>query len=63
MEAMINRLNQLWCEIMHDAPMWPIHGRYECRTCGRHYQVDWAAEELSKNSAVLATFSLAGASK
>jgi len=22
--------------------MWPIHGRYECRTCGRHYSVPWA---------------------
>ncbi len=22
--------------------MWPIHGRYECRTCGRRYPVEWA---------------------
>jgi hypothetical protein len=34
-----------WCELMHDSPMWPIHGRYQCRTCGRHYSVPWLAEQ------------------
>jgi hypothetical protein len=28
--------------VMHDSPMWPIHGEYECRTCGRRYPVLWA---------------------
>jgi len=27
----------LWCNVMHASPMWPIHGHYECRTCGRRY--------------------------
>jgi hypothetical protein len=27
---------------MHDAAMWPIHGQYQCRTCGRRYAVPWA---------------------
>jgi hypothetical protein len=26
-----------WCTLMHDSVMWPVHGEYECRTCGRHY--------------------------
>ena len=27
----------LWCSVMHESPMWPIHDHYECRTCGRRY--------------------------
>jgi len=23
--------------------MWPVHGEYQCRTCGRRYPVPWAA--------------------
>jgi hypothetical protein len=26
--------------------MWPIHGHYECRTCGRQYPVPWAPDEI-----------------
>lgn len=35
------RLAELWCEVVHDAPTWPIHGHYHCRTCGREYLVTW----------------------
>jgi hypothetical protein len=28
---------------MHGSPMWPIHAQYECRTCGRHFPVQWAS--------------------
>jgi hypothetical protein len=38
---MMNRISELWCGLMHAAAMWPIHGHYECRTCGRRYPVDW----------------------
>jgi hypothetical protein len=31
----------LWCRFMHTEPMWPSHGQYECRTCGRRFQVCW----------------------
>jgi hypothetical protein len=31
----------LWCRLMHTAPMWPSHGQYECRTCGRRRRVCW----------------------
>jgi len=27
------RLGTLWCALMHDSTMWPIHGEYRCRTC------------------------------
>jgi hypothetical protein len=40
------KLGMLWCDLMHDSPMWPIHGRYECRTCGRRYAVPWADNRL-----------------
>lgn len=39
---MMHTLATLWCEIVHDSPMWPIHGRYECRVCGREYPVEWS---------------------
>jgi hypothetical protein len=44
------KLGTLWCAFMHDAPMWPIHGAYQCRTCGRHYPVPWAAKTRAQNS-------------
>ena len=36
------RLGVLWCRLMHDSTMWPIHGSYRCRTCARNYAVPWA---------------------
>jgi len=38
-------LGALWCSLMHDSPMWPIHGHYECRECGRRYAVPWATQQ------------------
>ena len=37
------RFRELWCNLMHDSPMWPIHEEYQCRSCGRHYPVPWAS--------------------
>ena len=34
-------LAKLWCRTMHGSPMWPSHGHYQCRTCGREYPVPW----------------------
>ncbi len=34
-------VGELWCRLMHATPMWPSHGHYECRTCGRNYPVPW----------------------
>jgi len=39
----------LWCRLMHTAPMWPAHGQYECRTCGRRQRVCW--EEIAQSPA------------
>ncbi len=41
------RFRTRWCIAMHDSPMWPIHGEYECRTCGTHHLVPWNAERLT----------------
>jgi len=30
-------LGTFWCSLMHDSPMWPVHGEYQCRACGRRY--------------------------
>jgi hypothetical protein len=42
------KLGTLWCALMHDSPMWPIHGEYRCRTCGRHYPVPWGADTMER---------------
>jgi hypothetical protein len=59
-----DKLGSLWCSFTHQAPMWPIHGRYECRTCGRLHRVPWADAKPSRRvSASIAEFgprSLAG---
>lgn len=35
-------IGRVWCRVMHDSPMWPIHGHYQCGACGRHFPVRWA---------------------
>lgn len=40
----------LWCEFFHDQAMWPINGRYQCRTCLRYTEVPW--EGTNANSTV-----------
>jgi hypothetical protein len=27
----------IWCRMMHESLLWPVHGHYHCRTCGRRY--------------------------
>lgn len=41
MKANQARIADLWCKLMHTEPMWPSHGQYECRTCGRRHPVGW----------------------
>jgi len=43
-QSAARRLGTLWCDVMHDSPMWPIHGQYTCRSCGRSYPVPWASD-------------------
>ena len=40
------RIADLWCKLMHTEPMWPSHGQYECRTCGRRHRVCWEQPAL-----------------
>ena len=47
------RFGTFWCDFMHDSPMWPIHGEYECRVCGRRYPVSWAEDTPLPMSAQL----------
>jgi hypothetical protein len=48
-----NGLSELWCNLMHESPMWPIHGHYQCRDCGRIYRVPWTeADERPKQTSV-----------
>ena len=39
MRAFIEQIKKVWCDQMHKAVMWPIHGRYRCSTCLREYNV------------------------
>jgi hypothetical protein len=32
-----SRIGTLWCTLAHESVMWPVHGEFECRSCGRHY--------------------------
>jgi hypothetical protein len=41
MKSLRFRLGALWCKSMHPAPMWPVHGHYQCPTCLRSYPVPW----------------------
>src|SRR5580692_8973281 len=54
-----SKLGAMWCGFMHDAPMWPIHGQYQCRTCGRHYPVQWVGDAFppERGKAIAATAS------
>ncbi len=45
------KIGALWCSFLHDSPTWPIYGHYDCRVCGRRYQVPWA--ELKSPRAAL----------
>jgi hypothetical protein len=47
MRESMERLGSLWCGVMHDVPMWPIHGQYECRRCGRRRPVAWDAAGMA----------------
>jgi len=40
-QSTAGKFGVLWCDLMHDAPMWPIHGRYICSRCLRQHPVAW----------------------
>jgi len=36
-EKLQQNIGTIWCGVMHESLTWPVHGHYECRTCGRRY--------------------------
>jgi len=46
----MKRLKEFWCELMHASVMWPIDGHYECRTCGRRFEVPWILKSEDASS-------------
>jgi hypothetical protein len=40
----------LWCSLAHESVMWPIHGHYECRSCGRRYDAFAAVPAAGRTS-------------
>jgi len=40
-KMLAKRPSEPWCKVMHESPMWPIHGHYQCRACRRIYRVPW----------------------
>jgi hypothetical protein len=45
MNAFWSRMAELWCTLMHPAPMWPSHGYYRCPACLREHRVPWESAQ------------------
>jgi hypothetical protein len=41
---LFERVGAWWCRMMHNSPMWPVRGHYQCRSCGRNFLISWANE-------------------
>lgn len=41
-DSMMEKIGGWWCRLMHDQPMWPVNGKYICRTCLRAHPVAWS---------------------
>lgn len=52
-EPALTRIADFWCRLMHTEPMWPSHGQYECRTCGRRQRVCWEQPSLAMAPAMV----------
>jgi hypothetical protein len=47
------RIGTTWCTLAHDSLLWPIHGYYECRSCGRHFPAFGEAAHQSTSMGAL----------
>ena len=55
-KQLFNQLGTWWCMRMHSTAMWPLHGKYRCRTCLREFAVEFEhmpAKEADQGSALL----------
>jgi hypothetical protein len=50
LSGMMRRMGDWWCTLMHNSVMWPIHGQYQCRRCGRSRPVPWAQPDAPSRS-------------
>jgi len=39
------KMAQGWCRLMHNSPMWPINGRYQCRRCFQYHPIAWDMQD------------------
>jgi len=46
-KSSLTTIGRVWCKAMHNRPMWPIHGEYECSTCLRRYRVPWDQQPVA----------------
>ena len=37
-KGLVSGVGMLWCKAHHDAAMWPVRGRYQCRRCLRYHR-------------------------
>jgi len=49
----VGLVGTVWCRHFHNSVMWPIHGEYECRSCGRRFTVPWDARNKLQERRVL----------
>jgi hypothetical protein len=47
LRTLISSIGSLWCRLMHDDLMHPIHGHYQCRRCLRYRPVPWEKDRSS----------------
>jgi hypothetical protein len=40
--GLVERFWYFWCRTMHDSPMLPFKGPYQCRICHRIHPVPWS---------------------
>ena len=45
-----SRAGSIWCNLMHESIMWPTHGHYECRICGRRFVAFGDAEKTAPSA-------------
>jgi len=51
------KVGTMWCKVTHKTFMWPAHGHFQCRTCGRRYPA--FAEAQMANQATRAAWKYA----
>jgi hypothetical protein len=48
----VKTFGAVWCYLMHDSLMWPVHGQYRCRTCGQLHPVPWVKNKVRSSDSI-----------